>query len=38
MLKCVKIKNIDMFSANVTDFCYMVFNLQIVTMKMNHKV
>jgi hypothetical protein len=38
MLECVKIINIDLPSANISDFSYMVFNLQIIITKMNHKV
>jgi hypothetical protein len=38
MLECVKIINIDLPSANISDFSYMVFNLQDIITKMNHKV
>ena len=38
MLEYVKIINIDLPSANISDFSYMVFNLQIIITKMNHKV
>lgn len=34
----MKIRNINLPSANISDFSYMVFNLQIIITTMNHKV